>query len=154
MLVIRLGDGTATQEVTVYNELADQARGIVREDALLVIEARVRMIRRAGDEGEETFMRVSAEKLYDLAAARNKFARGIKLVCNGGSNGTRLRELLAPYRSGACPVWIEYSNQRAQCSIELGQEWRVRLDDMLVESLQQWLQPENVRIDYGGVRAT
>jgi DNA polymerase-3 subunit alpha len=149
MLVIRLSDGTGSQEVTVYNELADQARGIVKEDALLVIEARVRLIRRAGDEGEETFMRVSADKLYDLAAARNKFARGIKLVCNGGSSGARLRELLAPYRAGACPVSILYSNQKAQCRIDLGEEWRVKLDDMLVDSLAQWLEPENVQILYG-----
>jgi DNA polymerase-3 subunit alpha len=149
MLVVRLSDGTGSQEVTVYNELADQARGIVKEDALLVIEARVRLIRRAGDEGEETFMRVSADKLYDLAAARNKFARGIKLVCNGGSSGTRLRELLGPYRAGACPVSIVYTNQNAQCRIDLGEGWRVKLDDMLIESLHQWLQPENVQIVYG-----
>ncbi len=148
MLVIRLSDGTGSQEVTVYNELADQARGVVRDDALLVIEARVRLIRRSGDEGEETFMRVSAEKVYDLAAARNKFARGIKLVCNGGSNGARLRELLGPYRAGACPVSIVYSNQNAQCRIDLGEQWRVRLDDMLIDSLAQWLQPENVQILY------
>jgi DNA polymerase-3 subunit alpha len=149
MLVIRLGDGTATQEVTVYNELAEQARALVKEDALLVVEARVRLIRRSGDEGEETFMRVSADKLYDLAAARGRFARSITLVCNGGSNGTRLRELLSPYRAGSCPVSILYSNRDAQCRIDLGEDWRVRLDDMLVESLSQWLQPENVQIRYG-----
>jgi DNA polymerase-3 subunit alpha len=152
MLVIRLSDGSGTQEVTVYNELADQARGIVKEDALLVIEARVRTIRRAGDEGEETFMRVSADKLYDLAAARNKFARGIKLVCNGGSSGARLRELLAPHRAGACPVSIVYTNQKAQCRIDLGDEWKVKLDDMLIDSLAQWLQPENVQIVYESAR--
>ncbi len=93
-------------------------------------------------------MRVSADKLYDLAAARNKFARGIRLVCNGGSSGARLRELLTPYRSGACPVSIVYSNQGAQCRIDLGEQWRVKLDDMLLNSLAQWLQPENVQIVY------
>ena len=148
MLIIRLSDGSATQEVTVYNELADQSRGLVKEDALLLVEARVRYIRRAGDEGEETFMRVSADKLYDLASARSKFARAIKLTCNGSSSGTRLRELLGPHKPGACPVSILYSNGDAQCRIDLGEAWRVKLDDTLIASLHDWLQPENVEIVY------
>jgi DNA polymerase-3 subunit alpha len=149
MLIVRLSDGSATREVTVYNELADQSRGLVKEDTLLVVEARVRTIRRAGDEGgEETFMRVIAEKLYDLASARSRFARGIKLICNGGSDGARLRELLGPHKPGACPVSILYSNGDAQCRIDLGEAWRVRLDDTLIASLHDWLQPENVEIVY------
>jgi DNA polymerase-3 subunit alpha len=148
MLIIRLSDGSATQEVTVYNELADQSRGLVKEDALLLVEARVRYIRRAGDEGEETFTRVSADKLYDLASARSKFARAIKLTCNGSSSGTRLRELLGPHKPGACPVSILYSNGDAQCRIDLGEAWRVKLDDTLIASLHDWLQPENVEIVY------
>jgi len=148
MLVIKLSDGTATQEVTVYNELADQARGVVKEDALLVVEARVRYVRRAGDEGEELFTRISADKLYDLAAARARFARGIKLTCNGGSSGARLRALLDPYKPGACMVSVLYSNPDAQCRIDLGEEWRVRPDDTLMQSLADWLRPENVQLVY------
>jgi DNA polymerase-3 subunit alpha len=148
MLVIKLSDGTAAQEVTVYNELAEQARGLVKEDALLLVEARVRYVRRAGDEGEELFVRISADKLYDLAEARAKFARGIKLTCNGGSNGARLRELLAPYKPGGCQVSVFYSNTAAQCRIDLGEEWRVRPEDALMQSLADWLRPENVQLVY------
>jgi len=148
MLIIKLSDGTGSQEVTVYNELADQVRGVVKEDALLVIEARVRMIRRSSEEGEESFMRVGAERVYDLAAARAKFARMLKLKCNGGSNGTRLRELLAPYKSGGCPVSIHYTNGSAECRIDLGDGWRVKPDDTLIEALSEWLTPENVQLVY------
>ena len=148
MLVVKLSDGTATQEVTVYNEVADQARALVKEDALLVVEARVRYVRRSGDDGEELFTRISAEKLYDLAAARAKFARGIKLTCNGGSSGARLRELLGPYKPGACQVSVSYSNRDAQCRIDLGEEWRVRPDDTLMQLLADWLRPENVQLVY------
>ena len=148
MLIVRLSDGSATREVTLYNELADQSRGLVKEDALLVVEARVRTVRRALDEGEETFMRVSADRVYDLAAARSRFARAIKLTCNGGSDGVRLRELLRPYQPGVCPVSILYRNADAQCRIDLGEAWRVKPDDTLIASLHDWLQPENVEIVY------
>ena len=147
MLVIRMSDGTAIQEVTVYNEAMEQSRNLVKEDALLVIEARVRVVRRSvGEDAEDMFMRISAEKIYDLAGARNRFARGVRLLCNGTSNGGRLRELLSPYRQGACPVTVVYTSDEAECRIDLGEEWRVKLDDGLIQSLQAWLKPENVQV--------
>jgi DNA polymerase-3 subunit alpha len=149
MLIVTLSDGSGAVEVTLYNEVADQARALVKEDALLVIEARVRLVRRSsGEEGEESFLRVSADKLYDLAGARARFARGLKIVCNGGSDGTRLRELLGPYKSGGCPVDIHYNNGDAQCRIVLGDEWRVKPDETLIEALSEWLKPENVQVMY------
>ena len=148
MLIVKLSDGTGSQEITVYNEIADQVRGIVKEDALLVLEVRVRMIRRSGEEGDESFMRVSAERVYDLAGARAKFARMLKLRCNGGSNGTRLREVLAPYKAGGCPVSIHYSNGAAECRIDLGEGWHVKPEDGLLEALNEWLAPENVELVY------
>ncbi len=148
MLVVKLSDGTGSQEVTVYNEVADQVRGIVKEDALLVVEVRVRMIRRAVEEGEESFMRVSAERIYDLSGARAKFARMLKLRCNGGSNGSRLREVLAPYKAGGCPVSIHYSNGAAECRIDLGDGWRVKPEEELLDALNEWLAPENVELVY------
>ena len=148
MLVVKLSDGTAAQEVTIYNEVLEQGRNFVKEDALLFIEAKVRYVRRSGDDGEETFLRVAAEKIYDLVGARAKFARSMRLVCNGQSDGARLRELLSPYKPGSCPVTIQYSNHDAECRIDLGQEWRVKLEDNLIRSLSDWLQPENVQIVY------
>src|SRR5947209_1777100 len=47
MVVLNLSDGTATQEVTVYNEVFDQYRDTVKEDAVVVIEAKVRNVRRS-----------------------------------------------------------------------------------------------------------
>lgn len=93
-------------------------------------------------------MRVSAERVHDLAGARAKFARMLELRCNGGSSGSRLRELLAPYRSGGCPVSIHYSNGAAECRIDLGDGWRVKPEDDLLEALHEWLEPQNVELVY------
>jgi DNA polymerase-3 subunit alpha len=45
-------------------------------------------------------------------------------------------------------VSILYRNGDAQCRIDLGEAWRVKLDDTLIASLHDWLQPENVEIVY------
>ena len=147
MAVILLDDGHARVELTVFNELFEEHRHWLKEDQLLVIEGKVSYDDFSGS------LRVAAEKLYDLNAARNRFARAIRLTCNGESSGGRLRELLEPYRSGSCPVSVVYSTRGAMCEIDLGEKWRVNLDDGLIRSLGDWLRPENVKIVYQAPRA-
>jgi len=142
MAIVQLDDGTARVEVTVYNELFEASRSLLKEDQLLVVEGRPQSDEFTGG------VRIAAEKVYDLAAARGRFARGVRLMCNGESSGARLRELLSPYRQGTCPVSIVYNNGGAQCRIDLGDEWRVKLDDDLLRSLTAWLQPQNVQVLY------
>jgi len=140
MAVVQLDDGTARVEVTIFNELFEAARGLLKEDQLLVVEGRPQHDEFTGG------IRIAAERVYDLQTARQKFARGIRLVCNGGSSGVKLRELLSPYRDGGCPVCVIYQNDEAECRIDLGEQWRVKLEDGLIQSLQAWLSPENVRV--------
>ncbi|HEY5292245.1 MAG TPA: hypothetical protein VIJ43_08040, partial [Burkholderiales bacterium] len=95
-----------------------------------------------------------ADKIYDLAAARSQFAKAIRLSINGEASSegaaaaARLKDLLAPYRNGSCPVCVCYHNDAASCEMRLGEDWRVRLDDALMQSLREWLRPENVQVIY------
>jgi len=155
MVVVNLSDGTAMQEVTVYNEVFDQVRDLVKEDAVVVIEAKVRNVRRSvGEEGEAVFMRIAAERIYDLAGARSRFARGVRLSMNGevsqagAAASATLKSLLEPYRNGPCPVAVCYRNGGASVEMQLGDNWRVNLDDALMKSLNEWLRPENVEVLY------
>jgi DNA polymerase-3 subunit alpha len=147
MAVILLDDGNARIELTVFNELFEQHRHWLKEDQLLIAEGKVAYDDFSGS------LRISADRLYDLHNARGRFAKAIRLTCNGESSGGRLRELLAPYRKGSCPVSVVYSSRGAMCEIELGEAWRVSLHDDLIRSLAGWLKPENVRIVYQEQRA-
>ncbi len=149
MLILLLDDATAQVEVVIFNELYEQSRHLLKDDALLVIEGKVNRDDYSGG------VRVTAERIYDLAGARTRFAQGLRLACNGqchaqASSGRKLAELLAPYKvqEGGCPVWVEYHNPSARCRVRLGEEWRVRLDDRLLESLGGWLKPEAVNVVY------
>ncbi|MCA1978162.1 MAG: DNA polymerase III subunit alpha [Thiobacillus sp.] len=149
MLILLLDDASGQVEVTIFNELYEQHRPLLREDALLVIEGKVSRDDYSGG------LRVTAERIYDLAGARTRFAQGLRLTCNGAchgqtGSGRKLAELLSPYtqQEGGCPVWVEYRNPQAQCRVRLGEGWRVRLDDRLLESLGGWLKPEAVSVIY------
>jgi DNA polymerase-3 subunit alpha len=155
MVIINLSDGTATQEVTVYNEVFDQYRDTVKQDAVVVVEAKVRSIRRSlGEEGEAVFTRIIAERIYDVAGARSRFARGVRLSMNGEASqagaaaAVTLKALLEPYRNGPCPVEVRYRNGGASVEMQLGDNWRVNLEDALLKSLNEWLRPENVEVLY------
>jgi DNA polymerase-3 subunit alpha len=147
MAVILLDDGNARVEVTVFNELYEQHRHWLKEDQLLIVEGKVTHDDFSGS------LRISAEKLSDLQSARNRYGAAIRLICNGESSGTKLREILAPYRSGPCAVSVAYSGRGAACEIDLGDAWRVNLQDDLIRSLGDWLKPENVKIVYREQRA-
>ncbi len=144
MLILLLDDATAQVEVVIFNELYEQNRHLLKDDALLIVEGKVSRDDYSGG------VRVTAERIYDLAGARTRFAQGLRLACNGQSSGRKLAELLAPYKAqeGGCPVWVDYCNPGACCRVRLGEDWRVRLDDRLLESLEGWLKPEAVSVVY------
>ena len=146
MAFVTLDDGKASLELVVFNETFEAARARLREDALVIAE--VRVMQRVSDEGEPQGLRVIVETVYDLADARKRFARRLALACNGNASCDRLEQILAPYRRGATPVSLHYESNGVSGDFELPDEWRVDLDDALVERLREWLTPPNVTIVY------
>ena len=157
MGVIVLDDGSARVELVVYSELFESARNWLKEDQLLIVEARV-----SNKGGEDEYgLRITADQLYDLSNARSRYAKRVELRCNGSSDARRLRELLSPHRSSGgntgragavnnftCPVSVIYRNHNATCEVELGDAWRVRLHDDLLQSLAAHFGPEEVKVIY------
>jgi DNA polymerase-3 subunit alpha len=151
MAFVQLDDGSAMQEVQVFSETLDAERDKIREDEVLIVEGKVSRDDFAG-EGK---VRVVAERLLTLADARGRFARHLRLSVNGKASGDharsavqRLRAELAPYTPGNCPVRVVYRNREAVCELVLGDASRVRLEDELLNALGDWLDSDNVRIDY------
>jgi DNA polymerase-3 subunit alpha len=142
MAVVALDDGTTQLEVTVFNELWEAERAKIKEDELLLVEGKVQKDDYSGG------LRITADKLYTLAEARGRYARGLRLTMNGGSDAKRLQALLAPFRNGPCPVRLSYRNGDAVAELPLPETWRVRLDDALLAGLADWLKPENVKVVY------
>jgi DNA polymerase-3 subunit alpha len=159
MCVINLSDDSGREEIVVFSKAFEQYRHKLKEDQLLVLEVQRQMRRARGgvdgeaDSGADLRPRIEATGVLDLTEARVRYARAVRLVCNGSSSGGRLRDLLAPYRNGTCPVWVEYSNRGATCNIDLGEGWRVNPHEDLIRSLGEWLSPENVRVVYSEPRA-
>ena len=146
MAFVTLDDGRGGAEIMVYNETFDGVRNLLRDDQLVIAE--VKVSQRMTDDGEVTGLRIIAENVYDLAALRRKFAKGLKIACNGNASAARLAEILQPFRPGDKPITVSYRNERVGGDVALPEAWRVNLDDALLDRLREWLQPENVQVLY------
>jgi DNA polymerase-3 subunit alpha len=151
MLFVTLDDGSARVDVSVFNELYDANRRIVREDELLVV------LGKASRDDYTGGQRVVAERLLDLAGARREFGKRLKIRLNGNADGAALRSVIAPFAAGessgaaeppALPVVIDYTSAAAQCMIELGEPWRVRPEEGLLAAIGERLRPIAVDVEY------
>ena len=165
MLLVTLDDATAQVEVAVFNELYEANRQRLAEDELIVVTGVARNDEFSGG------LRITAESIFDLAMARARYARSLRLSMNGASDAARLHQLLAAYRvdpaavapsvQGAvaheragvraegCPITIRYrASGDTVCDIELGPTWRVLPDDRLMNGLIDWLAAGNVEFQY------
>jgi DNA polymerase-3 subunit alpha len=145
MAIVKIEDGTAQLEVTLFNELYEVSRPWIKDGELLVVQGKATMDDYSGN------MRVTAEEVMDIASARGAFARRLDLGCaeQEASIVARLKELFTPYRGGKCPVVIHYRNQTGSAQLRLGEAWNVTLPDGLLSELRSLLGERNVRVVYG-----
>ena len=93
MVVALLDDGSAQCEITIFNELYEANRALLKEDELLVVSGGARYDSFSGG------LRFTADAVLDLERARSRYARSVRLSVNGNADAGRLRELLSPYRA-------------------------------------------------------
>ena len=145
ILIVTLDDGTATREVTVYSELADEFRAYFKEDAFLVVNGKVSEDRFSGG------LRVTAERVMDIATARIQFALGIRLRLHSGGQTDikQLKALLSAHLDpNGCPVLIQYQTPTAAAELACSDEWRVYPDEDLHQKLAEFLTPDQIEIAY------
>jgi DNA polymerase-3 subunit alpha len=146
MAFVTLDDGHGSVEIMVYNETFDSVRALLREDQLVIAE--VKVTQRMTEDGEMQGLRVIAENIFDLATIRKRHAKGLKLACNGNASAAMLAEILQPFRPGDKPITVCYRSDRVGGEVVLSEDWRVNLDDALIDRLREWLAPENVQVVY------
>ena len=149
MMIVTISDGYGSEEVVLYDEFLDRFRDLVKEDAIVVFEAKIRSYRRGSELNEASIVsRIAAENVFSLAAVRERFGKTLKLRIDRGADPKQLKTILAQYRDGPIPVKVLYQGPSGEAEIDLGDEWRVRPEDSLFSELSEWLSPEAVSLTY------
>jgi DNA polymerase III subunit alpha len=150
MLAVRLDDGSASIELMVFSELYDKARHLLKEDELVFVQAKIQNDEYSGG------LRATADKVASLSDIRAMYVKHLNLKMNGNTDVPRLRKLLEPFKARknanehveGILVRLAYHRDGHQCELDLGNEWRVRAEDALIESLKGWLGDEGFSLSY------
>jgi DNA polymerase-3 subunit alpha len=141
---IGMEDHTGRIEVALFDEVFGMYADLLNKDSIIVVEGRVSVDDFSGG------YRMTASKVMSLAGAKSHFARGIRIAVQGPRDGLCpvLESTFAPYLDGTAPVYIEYRNQRARASLELGRDWTVKPCEELVAALGELDSVTGARLVY------
>ena len=146
MAVLTLDDRSARVEVKVYSDLYQTSRDILVKDRLLIARGEVTQDEVTGNPA------MTADEICDLDTARALFARQlvIRISQSRLNNGfiNDLSNTLAPFKHGDTPVAIEYQRGDACGRLYLGNDWRVRPAQELLNRLRELDCPDRVEIGY------
>ncbi len=137
-LIFVLDDGSGPIEAVVGDELIDAHRELLREDALMIVQGRVQLDRFNGG------LRLNVQQLWDLAGARARFGRWLRVLLNG--HPPPLDEVLKrwparrqPAAPGESPqglaVRLHLEREGASADLDLGDDARFWPSD---EALALW----------------
>lgn len=144
MAFIMLDDGTAAVEVPIFNEMFERHRDSLKEDQLLLVEGKVSKDDYSGG------LRINVDKLFDVASARTRYAKNLRLQVNPAHSVQQLQAKLDPFRSDAeaCQVICHLTLADAETDLILGDNWRVSLHDDLLAALRTYLGDAAVTVVY------
>ncbi|MDO5686150.1 MAG: DNA polymerase III subunit alpha [Neisseria sp.] len=142
MWIALLEDLSAKLEITVRDEAIEAFGGTLSADQLLLFECKVSKDDYNGGEG----LRISAEKILSLDAAREQHARSLQLTLNPAHDINAVAEVLQRYRSGErlIPLVIHYRSSEVSGSLKAEKTWNIVPQQALLDELHILLGHENV----------
>ena len=144
MIIVTLDDASATVDITVYNELYDPNKALFKEDEFLAVQGKVSEDRFSGG------LRITAEKVMDIAAARIAFGRKYAFSISTGIDPAQIKSMLAPFRSATgLPLITHYTQHGIDCEICWPDDWRVSPVDALQQILVERLGAKSALVEYG-----
>ena len=143
ILIVALDDKTGVVEVTIYSELLEANKNIFKEDEFLLVVGKVSEDRFNGG------LRITAEKVYDIAAARIQYGFKLEMIVPCDLNPAKLAEVLQPHRmQDGMPVSLRIKPQGVEAILQLGDDWRVAPSDTLKQQLELTLGAKDVAVEY------
>ena len=133
-------------ELAMFSETYDRCQHLLAKDKVIIVQ---------GEVGEDSFSggtKINISDVYDIEKAREHFAKRLMIKVDQARAGNgfvaSLESVLTPFREGTCPIFLDYRNEQSSAKINLGEQWRVRPTDELLNRLTQLMGEEQVSVEY------
>ncbi|WP_394128718.1 DNA polymerase III subunit alpha [Shewanella maritima] len=146
MGLVTLDDKSARLEVMLFTEPFEKFGHLLEKDKILICE---------GDVSFDDFSggnRMNGRNIIEIGEARSHFAKAVEISIQASDITQEwlqsFEQALQPWKQGAVPVVITYSQDDAQGQLRLGDEWRVNPSDDLMLALESLVGSQNVKITF------
>ncbi len=144
MAVVSVDDATAMVDVLCFAENFQKYRHHLHKDNLIIIEGEVSHDEFSGGN------RVISREIFSMTEARERYAKYLKIHFSSKNNAllSKLATVLGKYRGGECRVVIDHSITNAKASLNLGEGWRIRPADELLNTLMEVFSENSIEMVY------
>jgi DNA polymerase-3 subunit alpha len=142
MAVVTLDDATTPIDVLCFAENYQKYRELLGKDKLIVVEGEVSVDDFSGG------YRLLSREIFSIDAARERYAKYLQIRLSPTFDVVQLAPLLEKYRGGRCSVAVDYWRADAKANLKLGEAWRVKPMDSLLDTLRDVFSSENVDVVY------
>jgi DNA polymerase-3 subunit alpha len=144
MAVVALDDATGQIDVLCFSENYHKYRELLVKDKLIIVEGEISLDEFSGNN------RVLCRDIFSIDQARDRYAKYVKILLPESKSNEipKLAQLLERYRGGNCRVMIDCLLENAKANLHLGETWRIRPSDALIELLKDLFTEPCVEIIY------
>lgn len=140
--IVMLDDRTAQYEVSLTGETLEREMARLIKDRVLIVDGSIKY------NPFRERNRLTVDRVYQLEHLRMSHGRRLTLVVSQPPDIewiNSLEKCLAPYVKGRSQIWIEYHGVTAEAKLTLGEAWRVKPYDELLDQLGKF---GEVRVSY------
>ncbi|HEX4881849.1 MAG TPA: DNA polymerase III subunit alpha [Porticoccaceae bacterium] len=146
MCFVTLDDRSGRIEVALFAELYREQRDRIGRDAILVITGQV------SEDDYTGGLKMRADAVQTLVEARRTGLKGLVLELRteqlGSEQIDRLAAILAPFRSGGCPLRLRCRRPGAVGEIALPAAWALEPEDELLHRLRDNFGRDSLQLRY------
>jgi DNA polymerase-3 subunit alpha len=143
IVVVTLDDNTSTVNVTMYAEVYEANKKLIKEDEFLTVLGKV------SDDKFTGGLRIIADKIWDIHSARHMFGTHISMMLPESVDFDLIKGVLTPHCSKkGLPVVIKRQIKNAEYNILLPEEWKIVPNEMLTQKLYQTLGAKEIVVGY------
>jgi DNA polymerase-3 subunit alpha len=144
MAVASIEDGSGQIDLLCFADTFNLYRELLVKDALIIVEGEVSV-----DEFSGGF-RVTCREVLSIDQARERHAKYLRISMPQYKTEDieKLAGALEKYRGGRCGVMIDYIREDAAASLKLGEAWRIRPTEHLLQALRELFAGNSVEVVY------